>query len=118
VTGYSKGDGTAVPRGCATFAGAIMAAVVGVLQFTLLIRGSFSLKDKRRVLRGIKDRMSHHYNISIAEVDSQDIRNQAVMAIAMVGSDHKYVETALNKIVDQLRIHREAELTDHYLEML
>ncbi|MHC4944783.1 MAG: DUF503 domain-containing protein, partial [Planctomycetota bacterium] len=84
-----------------------MAAVVGVLQMTLLIRGSHSLKDKRRVVRSIKDRLSHHHNISIAEVDSQDIRNQAILAIAMVGSDYKYVETALNKILDQLRVHRE-----------
>lgn len=95
-----------------------MTAVVGILQFTLLIRGSHSLKDKRRVVRSIKDRLRNSHNISIAEVDNQDIRNQAVLGIAMMGSDSGYVEKGLKKILDQLRIHPEAELVDHSLELL
>jgi len=95
-----------------------MAAVVGILQFTLLIRASHSLKDKRRVVRSIKDRLRHHHNLSIAETDSQDIRNQAVLGIAMIGSDAKYIESGLKKIVNQLRVHPEAELIDHDLELL
>ena len=95
-----------------------MAAVLGVLQLTLLMRGSHSLKDKRRVIRSIKDRLGHHYNISIAEVDRQDIRNQAVLGIAMIGADAKYVRSALNKILDRLHMHPEAEIVDHQLELL
>lgn len=95
-----------------------MAAVLGILQMTLLIRGSHSLKEKRRVVRSIKDRLSHHYNISIAEVDSQDVQNQAVLGIAMIGSDSMYVRTGLNKILERLRAHPEAELVDHHLELL
>jgi uncharacterized protein YlxP (DUF503 family) len=95
-----------------------MSAVVGILQFTLLIRGARSLKDKRRVVRSLKDRLGHHYNISIAEVDSQEIHNQAVLGIAMMGSDSTYVESGLRKILDILRVHPEAELIDHSLELL
>lgn len=95
-----------------------MVAVVGILQLTLLMRGSHSLKDKRRVIRGIKDRLGHHYNISIAEVDRQDVRNQAVLGIAMMGSDSKYVQSALNKILDRLQMHPEAEIVDHQLELI
>jgi uncharacterized protein YlxP (DUF503 family) len=95
-----------------------MAAVLGILQLTLLMRGAHSLKDKRRVIRSIKDRLGHHYNISIAEVDRQEIRNQAVLGIAMIGSDPKYVRSALNKILDRLQMHPEAEIVDHQLELL
>jgi len=95
-----------------------MPAVVGILQLTLLIRGARTLKDKRRVVRSIKDRLGHHYNISIAEVDRQEVRNQAVLGIAMMGADSKYVHAALDKILERLRVHSEAEVVDHQLELL
>ena len=95
-----------------------MTAVLGVLQFTLMIRGSHSLKDKRRVVRSVKDKLRHRYNITIAETDQQEIRNQAILGLAMMGSDSAYVESALRKIVDKLRMHPEAELVDYELEML
>jgi uncharacterized protein YlxP (DUF503 family) len=95
-----------------------MAAVVGILQFSLLIRGARNLKDKRRVVKSIKDRLGHHYNISIAEVDDQEVYNHAVLGIAMTGSDSSYVKSSLRKILDQLRVHPEAELLDHTLELL
>ena len=95
-----------------------MAAVVGILQFTVMIRGSYSLKDKRRVVRSIKDRLRHRHNVSLAEVDAHEILNQAVLGIAMMGSDSKYVEAGLRKILDQLRMHPEAELIDHSLEII
>jgi len=95
-----------------------MAAVVGILQFTLLIRGSHTLKDKRRVVRSIKDRLGHRFNISIAEVGANDIRNQAIMALSLVGNENGYVEKTLRKVLDQLRVHSEAELVDHSLELL
>lgn len=95
-----------------------MGAVVGILQFTLLIRASHSLKEKRRVVRSIKDKLRHHHNISIAEVDDQDLHNKAMLGIAMMGSDSKYVDSALRKLVDQLRIHPEAELIDYDLELI
>ena len=95
-----------------------MTAYVGILQFTILMRSSHTLKDKRRILRSIKDRLSHRYNISIAEIEDMDVRNHAVMGIALVGNESKYVESVLSKIVEQLRLHPEAELVDHSLEIL
>jgi uncharacterized protein YlxP (DUF503 family) len=95
-----------------------MTAVLGVLQFTLLIRGARSLKDKRRVLRSIKDRYKSRFNISIAEVDDQEMHNKATLAMAMVGSDSEYVGSTLSKILEQVRYHPEAEVLDHRLEIL
>jgi uncharacterized protein YlxP (DUF503 family) len=95
-----------------------MTAVLGVLQYSLLIRGSRSLKDKRRVVRSMKDRFRSRYNISIAEVDDQELINKATLAIAMAGSDRDYVRSALMKILDQARLYGQAELLDHSLEIL
>ncbi len=95
-----------------------MTAVVGILQFSLLIRGARSLKEKRKVIRSVKDRYRSRYNVSIAEVDDQDLHNKATLAVAMAGSDREYVGSALAKIVEHVRYHPEAELIDHCLEIL
>jgi uncharacterized protein YlxP (DUF503 family) len=96
----------------------VMTAILGVLQFSLLIRGSRSLKDKRRVVRSVKDRLRSRYNISIAEVDDQEIMNKATLALAMAGSDRDYVRSVLMKILEQIRFNHQAELIDHSLEIL
>ena len=72
---------------------------VGILQITLNISDARSLKDKRRVIRSLKDRLRNRFNISIAEVGLQDYWQQADLAACMVGSDRKYVEGALTKLV-------------------
>jgi uncharacterized protein YlxP (DUF503 family) len=95
-----------------------MTAVLGVLQFSLLIRGSRSLKDKRRVVRSVKDRFRSRYNISIAEVDDQELINKATLALAMAGSDSDHVRSVLLKILEQVRLNHQAELLDHSLEIL
>ena len=61
--------------------------VIGVLQFELRIRGSESLKDKRRVVRSVKDRLHREHMVSIAEVARQDDIAVASMALACVGTD-------------------------------
>jgi uncharacterized protein YlxP (DUF503 family) len=90
--------------------------VVGVLEVNLAIYGATSLKDKRRVVRSVKDRLRHRFNVSVAEVDELDFCQTAVLGIAMAGSDRKYIEGALSKIVDQLQWVKDASLADYHVE--
>ncbi len=90
--------------------------VVGVLEASLAIYGATSLKDKRRVVRSVKDRMSHRFNVSVAEVDELDFCQKAVLGFAMVGNDQRYIEGALSKIVDQLQLVKDASLIDYHIE--
>lgn len=91
--------------------------IVGSLRVRLLIRESRSLKDKRQVLRSIKDRLRHRFNVSVAEVEAQDHRQLAVLGLAMVGNEGKQVRTTLEQIVAALRGHPVAELLDHEMEV-
>jgi uncharacterized protein YlxP (DUF503 family) len=59
--------------------------VVGVIRAELHIHGSASLKEKRAVLRRIKDRTRSRHNISVAEVDFQDLHQRAALGFAAVG---------------------------------
>jgi hypothetical protein len=91
--------------------------IVGVLQAELAVMGSMSLKDKRRVVKSIKDRLANKYNVSVAEVDALDSHQRAVLGIAMVANESRFVESCLSKIVDQLRVARDACLVDYHIEM-
>ena len=91
--------------------------VVGSLQVRLLIRESRSLKDKRQVVRSIKDRVKNSFNVSVAEVEELENRQVAVLGFAMVGNDSHHVRVELEHIVQALRCHPTAELLRHDLEV-
>jgi uncharacterized protein YlxP (DUF503 family) len=89
---------------------------VGVLEVSLAIYGATSLKDKRRVVRSVKDKISHRFNVSVAEIEDLDFAKKAVLAFAMVGNDREYMEGALNKIVEQLQWVKDSTLVDFHIE--
>jgi uncharacterized protein YlxP (DUF503 family) len=91
--------------------------IVGSLRVRLLVRESRSLKDKRQVVRSIKDKLRNSFNVSIAEVDEEDHRQLVVFGVAMVGSEAGRVRSALQEIVSALRAHPVAEFVDHEIEV-
>ena len=86
--------------------------LVGTLEARLVIRGALSLKDKRRVVSSLKDRLRSKFDVAVAEVDLQDDRQQAVLGIAAVGSDQAVLDGVLNKVVNYMRRDPGAELAD------
>ena len=72
--------------------------VVGILRMRLFIRGSRSLKDKRQVLRKIKDKVSHHFPVAIAEVADNDDWKSAVLGVTTVGNDSPFVQSVLDQV--------------------
>lgn len=92
--------------------------IVAVMTVELYLLGSTSLKDKRAVLRRLKDRLGNKFNISIAEVDHQDKWQRAQLGIAQVGSDYKYLEKSMNTIFTIIDNDIEVEVVDHLIEYL
>lgn len=83
---------------------------VGVLQFELLVHGSTSLKDKRRVVKSVKDRLHRHHMVSVAEVAALDHHRLAVMGLAIVSNSAEHASRVIDGIVDRLRSLHDAEL--------
>ena len=83
---------------------------VGIARLTLYIPDSHSLKEKRMVVRRIKDRTRNKFNVSIAEVDENDLWQRALIAVALVGNERRFVETALDEVVRFMR--EQAEVTN------
>lgn len=73
--------------------------IVGVLRVQLYIRQSHSLKEKRQVLRKIKDKVSHHFNVAIAEVGENDNWKRSTLGISTVGNEAAIVHSNLDQVL-------------------
>lgn len=74
---------------------------VGVAVWDLHLSGCASLKDKRRVVRSLRDRLRHHLNVSVAETDHQDLLQRAALAVCVVSSGRRHAQQVLSS-ADQL----------------
>ena len=90
---------------------------VGTLVVRFVLRESHSLKDKRQVIRSLKERLFNKFRVSVAEVDHQDEWQQATLGIAVVGTDRRFVDSVLAKVVDVLHYVPGAELVDYETEI-
>lgn len=93
-------------------------AVVGVLNIRLVIRGATTLKDKRRVIKSLKDRVKNNFNVSISEIGTLDHCQYSRLGIAMVGNDKRYVNGALSNLLNMFRVVTSVELVDYHLEFV
>jgi len=92
--------------------------VIGILQIELTIDNPTSIKDKRKVVSSLKDKMHNEHQVSVAEVDKQDDKRITVLGIAMVTGDAARAQSTLDKLVDKLRHGRGYQLADHAIEVL
>ena len=92
--------------------------VIGVLQVELLIGESVSLKDKRRVILGLKERLHRDHSVAVAEVDRHDAHQIAVLGIVNVSNSVPHTQSVLDKIVNQLRQGRDYVLNNQQQEIL
>ena len=90
---------------------------IGVLQFTIEIPHATSLKDKRSVIKGLRERLRRSFNISIAEVNDQDEWTFATMGITAAGSNIPQINSILDRILNSLQDWRDATLADHRIEI-
>jgi len=72
---------------------------VGLLTLELHLPEAHSLKDKRQVLRGLKDRLRGRFNVAVAELDFQDVWNQAVVGVVTLSNAEQHVEESLQLVL-------------------
>jgi len=92
--------------------------VVGVVKLELWIPHSRSLKAKRSVVKKVLERTRARFNVTVAEVDKQDVYSRAVIGCAMVGSDQRYVNGAVDKILDFIEGLAVAEVLSETVEFI
>ena len=92
--------------------------MVGILTLDVVLPDAHSLKDKRRVIQGLKQRLRNRFNVSVAEVDSADAARRCRLAVAMVGGASRPLHAQMDKIVDLVRHTGGLTLLDYEQEWL
>jgi len=85
--------------------------IVGILQAEIKVEHATCLKDKRRVVKSLKDRLHREHQVSVADVGPDEGVNLAILGVTLAGKDGKRVRSVLDKIVDKLRHGR-----DYYMD--
>lgn len=91
---------------------------VGVLSLDVALFEARTLKDKRRVILGLKDRMRGRFNVSVAEVDYLDMPQRSLLGVALVSTETRVIHAQLDKVVELVRHTRGLSLLDYSREIL
>jgi len=94
---------------------------VAKLTLEIEIPHAQSLKDRRQVLRSLKDKLRHGFNLSIAELDDGIVWNRATLGIAAISSSSSYLTGQMEQIdraVHRIAAPLGAAITDSYAEIL
>lgn len=92
--------------------------VIGILQVELIIADAMSLKDKRRVLLSLKDRLGADNAVAVAEVDKMDAHRVAVLGIVTVSNAGERVQAVLDRVLQAIRANPRVVLAAHNKEVL
>ncbi len=84
--------------------------VVGVLRIELHVPNAQSLKDKRSVIKSLKDQLRGRFNVAVAELDANEKWQRATVGISTVGEERGYVEGLVRQVTEWVRETRLVEL--------
>jgi hypothetical protein len=71
--------------------------IVGVMVWELHLPGCQSLKDKRTIVKSLKDRMHNRFNVSVAETAHQDLWQRCELTAAVISTDRRHAERVLRE---------------------
>lgn len=91
---------------------------IAILKLELHIPASNSLKHKRMILNSFKGKLRNNFNVSVAEIDSHDKWQKAVIAICQVSSDKAYLHKMMDKVLKFAESFNGADLLRSEMEML
>ena len=84
--------------------------VVGLLQVEVHLPNARSLKDKRSVLKSLRDQIRGRFNVAVAELNSSEKWQRATIGVSTLGEDRPYIEGLLREVTEWLRMTRLVEL--------
>lgn len=91
---------------------------IGLLTLEIHIPDARSLKDKRQVLRSLKDRLRRHFNVAVAELDHQDTWQRSLVGVVALSADEKHLEESLQLVFAESERLLGRDLIGHQTEFL
>ena len=91
---------------------------VGLLTLELFLAEAHSLKDKRQVLRSLKDRLRGNFNVAVAELDFEDTWQRSVVGVVTLANEEHHVEESLQRVLAEVDRILGPLLTGHSVDLL
>lgn len=91
---------------------------IGYCRLTLYLPDSGSLKQKRQVIKSVKTRVRNKFNVSISEIDDQELWQKAELGVAVVSNDSRFANQVISGVVALVQNENRLELLDYNLEMI
>jgi uncharacterized protein YlxP (DUF503 family) len=95
--------------------------MIAFLTLDLRIEAAQSLKDKRQVLRSVKDRLRASFNVSVAELDASNIWNSATIGVVSISDSRDYLDGLMKNVertATRIANNHGAEIADSFVEYL
>ena len=86
--------------------------------YSLRFHGTQSLKDKRRIIKGLKDRLRYRFNLSLAEIGGFDQWRTAMLGMTMINTERSEIDKMIESINNVIEETRDAEVVDMHREWL
>ena len=90
---------------------------IGVLEVEMRIPGASSLKDKRMVVKSIKDRIRNNFNVSVSEISHLSSRQSCLLGIAHLSTANSFTNQVLSDVLSFIQSFRQVELVDFQMTM-
>ncbi len=91
--------------------------VVGLANIDIHIPESGSLKSKRHLLKGMKDRLRNKFNVSVAEVGHNDLWQRTTLGVSVVANQRKFANQVLSKVVEHINKENGLQVLDYSIEI-
>ena len=91
--------------------------IIGIGTIYLRANWVHSLKEKRMIVKSITAKVRNKFNVSIAEVENQDIHQSIVLGIASVSNDSRYANSVIQNVLDYIESNTEAVVEDITMEI-
>jgi len=91
---------------------------IGLLEVKIKIDNSHSLKEKRMILRSLKERLRNKFNIAISEVGEQDKWQISQLCLVSVNTDKRFLNSLLCKIMEFIQNFPQIEVIDYHTEFI
>jgi len=92
--------------------------IIGTCKVTLKAEWVFSLKDKRSIVKSLIEKIKHKFNVSVAEVDCNDLHQIIVIGFACVTNETAHANSIINNVLDFIENNTDAFIEDYVIEIL
>jgi uncharacterized protein YlxP (DUF503 family) len=90
---------------------------LAVVTLRISLPSAHSLKDKRRIVKSLKERLRNRFNVSVAETDYHDVWQTAEVSVATVSPDGAFAQSTVDRVADFVRADARLALVDYEIEV-